>query len=335
MSLQPGPVMIDIEGVTLSDEDRELLSHPKVGGLIFFSRNYQDKDQLQTLIAEIRNERPDILLAVDQEGGRVQRLTEPFTRLPSMQILSQHANDQQLQDVGWLLATELLAVGIDFSFAPVLDTDDQFCPIVGDRSFAADPYQVAERARSFITGMHEAGMATTGKHFPGHGQVQQDSHHELPQDQRSLAQILATDCQPFSLCINAGELEAVMPAHIQFTQVDPLPVGFSPFWIQTILRKQLGFDGVIFSDDLTMEGAGIAGNYGERIRAALGAGCDMGLVCNNRQGAWEALHALETINTAPSSRLKRMYGQPKITSWEQLQNNVRWQKTRAWLTSWI
>ncbi|TLM78628.1 beta-N-acetylhexosaminidase [Microbulbifer harenosus] len=337
MSVQIGPVMVDIEGTDLTGEDRELLLHPMVGGLIFFARNFRNREQLEELIADIRRVRPEILLAVDQEGGRVQRFRDTFTRIPSMQALSARANPQQLRDVGWLLAAELLAVGVDFSFAPVLDADDDFCKIVGDRSFAQDPLVLAEKARPFIAGMHEAGMATTGKHFPGHGQVKEDSHEELPVDHRTLEQVLASDCTPFAECIAAGELQAVMPAHIRFARVDENPVGFSRFWLQEILRKRLGFDGVIFSDDLTMEGAGAAGGYGERIRAAMQAGCDMGVVCNNRQGALAALDALTGFTPDPESsrRLARMRGQARIGSWSELEQSPRWQSTREWLASWV
>ncbi|MBN8431755.1 beta-N-acetylhexosaminidase [Microbulbifer salipaludis] len=337
MSDQIGPVMIDVEGTELTTEDRELLRHPQVGGLIFFARNYRDRPQLEALVADIRSERPGILLAVDQEGGRVQRFRDSFTRLPSMQALSAQADRQQLKDVGWLLAAELLAVGIDFSFAPVLDADDNFCRIVGDRSFACDPLALAAKARPFMAGMHEAGMATTGKHFPGHGQVLEDSHEELPVDHRTLEEVLAADGQPFADCIAAGELEAVMPAHIRFEKVDENPVGFSRFWLQEILRKRLGFDGVIFSDDLTMEGAGAAGGYAERIRAAMQAGCDMGVVCNNREGALEVLSALEGYEPNPlsSRRLERMRGKPVIENWASLEQSSRWQATRAWLASWM
>ncbi|WGL17259.1 beta-N-acetylhexosaminidase [Microbulbifer bruguierae] len=337
MSVQIGPVMIDVEGTTLTPEDRELLRHPQVGGLIFFARNFTDRPQLEALVAEIRSVRPEILLAVDQEGGRVQRFRDSFTRIPSMQALSAQASTQQLQDVGWLLAAELLAVGVDFSFAPVLDADDDFCRIVGDRSFARDPLTLAEKARPFIAGMHEAGMATTGKHFPGHGQVLEDSHEELPVDRRPLEAVLAADCKPFEECIRAGELQAVMPAHIRFAEVDENPVGFSRFWLQDILRARLGFDGVIFSDDLTMEGAGAAGGYGDRIRAAMQAGCDMGVVCNNRQGAIEVLQALEGFVPDPASsrRLERMRGRPVIKDWDELQQQSRWHATRKWLASWM
>ncbi|WP_346839893.1 beta-N-acetylhexosaminidase [Microbulbifer sp. SAOS-129_SWC] len=332
-----GPLMIDVEGLELTAEDRELLRHPLVGGLILFARNYRDRPQLQQLVEAIRAERPEILVAVDQEGGRVQRFREQFTRLPSMQALSAHADAEQLRDVGWLLAAELLALGIDFSFAPVLDADDRHCRIVGDRSFCPDPAGVTERVRPFVAGMHEAGMATTGKHFPGHGHVLEDSHEELPEDERSLDEVMASDALPFTEMIGAGELDAVMPAHIRFVHVDSQPVGFSPFWLQWILREQLGFDGVIFSDDLSMEGAGAAGGYAARIRAALDAGCDMGLVCNNRAGALEALAELEGMQPSAESarRLQRMRGHAGIASWAELESTERWQKTRAWLASWM
>lgn len=335
MSALLGPVMIDVEGTELTAEDRELLQHPLVGGLIFFARNYRDRAQLQELVAAIRAERPDILLAVDQEGGRVQRFRDEFTRIPSMQLLCSHADAEQLRDVGWLLAAELLAVGIDFSFAPVLDADDAHCRIVGDRSFAADPAQVASRVRAFMAGMHEAGMATTGKHFPGHGHVLEDSHEELPEDERSLDEVMASDALPFIECIKAGELDAVMPAHIRFVQVDSEPVGFSRYWLQQVLRGQLGFDGVIFSDDLSMEGAGAAGGYGARIRAAMAAGCDMGVVCNNRAGALEVLDALENFTPSPESsdRLQRMRARSEVISWQALEASERWQKTSSWLES--
>ncbi|WP_323844068.1 beta-N-acetylhexosaminidase [Microbulbifer magnicolonia] len=335
MSALLGPVMIDIEGQELTGEDRELLRHPLVGALIFFARNFRDRAQLQELVAAIREERPDILLAVDQEGGRVQRFRDEFTRLPSMQALCAKADKERLQDVGWLLAAELLAVGIDFSFAPVLDADDQHCRIVGDRSFCADPAGVSARVRPFMRGMHEAGMATTGKHFPGHGHVLEDSHEELPEDERELEAVMASDALPFIECIAAGELDAVMPAHIRFVQVDSQPVGFSRYWLQEILRGRLGFDGVIFSDDLSMEGAGAAGGYGDRIRAAMDAGCDMGVVCNNRAGALETLEALKdfTPRQQSSDRLQRMRGRPGIKSWAELEASERWQSTRSWLAS--
>ncbi|QFT54642.1 beta-N-acetylhexosaminidase [Microbulbifer sp. THAF38] len=335
MSASLGPVMIDIEGLELTNEDCELLRHPLVGGLIFFARNYRDRNQLQALIADIRSIRPEILLAVDQEGGRVQRFREGFTRLPSMQKLSAEASATQLQDVGWLLAAELLAAGVDFSFAPVLDADDSHSRVIGDRSFCPDPGRLAAIARPFIQGMHEAGMASTGKHFPGHGHVLEDSHVELPQDERTLERVMDSDALPFIELIGIGELDAVMPAHIRFVNIDSQPVGFSRYWLRDILRGRLGFNGVIFSDDLSMEGAGVAGGYGERVRAALEAGCDMGVVCNNRAGALESLAGLQNFKPAAESseRLKAMRGKPSITSWAELENSERWRRTRSWLAS--
>ncbi|MCX2779792.1 beta-N-acetylhexosaminidase [Microbulbifer thermotolerans] len=332
-----GPVMIDIEGLELTGQDCELLRHPLVGGLIFFARNYRDRVQLEELVAAIREVRPEILLAVDQEGGRVQRFRNEFTRLPSMQALCGRADSGQLQDVGWLLAAELLAVGLDFSFAPVLDADDHRSRVIGDRSFCADPRRLAEQVRPFMRGMREAGMATTGKHFPGHGHVIEDSHEELPEDGRPLQEIMATDAQPFIDCIEAGELDAIMPAHIRFVQVDRRPVGFSPVWLQQTLRGQLGFSGVIFSDDLSMGGAAIAGGYADRIRAALEAGCDMGVVCNCRAGVIEILEALDGYSPRreSSERLKIMRGRPVIQSWRELKSCERWHKTRDWLASWM
>ncbi|MFA0811981.1 beta-N-acetylhexosaminidase [Microbulbifer epialgicus] len=335
MSAPPGPVMVDIEGLELTDEDSELLRHPLVGGLIFFSRNYRDRAQLQELVTAIRGIRPEILLAVDQEGGRVQRFREDFTRLPSMQLLAAVASEEQLQDVGWLLAAELLAVGVDFSFAPVLDADERYSRVIGDRSFCVDPQRLAAYVRPFMRGMREAGMATTGKHFPGHGHVLEDSHVELPEDDRTLEQVMGSDALPFVDCIATSELSAVMPAHIRFVNIDSQPVGFSRYWLQDILRGRLGFDGVIFSDDLSMEGAGAAGGYGERIRAALEAGCDMGVVCNNRAGVLEALAALRGNLPQRESveRLKAMRGRPSITSWTELEKSARWHRTREWLAS--
>ncbi|BBM03856.1 beta-N-acetylhexosaminidase [Microbulbifer sp. GL-2] len=335
MSAPLGPVMVDVEGLELTDADFELLRHPLVGGLIFFARNYRDRRQLQDLVAAIRAVRPEILLAVDQEGGRVQRFRQEFTRLPSMQALAAVASEEQLQDVGWLLAAELLAVGVDFSFAPVLDADDRQSRVIGDRSFCADPKRLEVFVRPFMRGMREAGMATTGKHFPGHGHVLEDSHVELPVDKRSLDQVMESDALPFVDCIAASELDAVMPAHIRFVNIDSQPVGFSRYWLQDILRGRLGFGGVIFSDDLSMEGAGAAGGYGERIRAALEAGCDMGVVCNNRSGALEALAALQGYIPQAESceRLKAMRGRPSITSWAELEKSARWRRTCDWLTS--
>ena len=354
-----GSVMIDIEGIALTEDDRQLLQHPSVGGVIYFSRNYQSPAQISALSADIRQCRPDILIAVDQEGGRVQRFKAGFTRLPAMQRFLPlfHKNADAalslVENCGWLMAVELLAVGVDFSFAPVLDVDDNFCKVIADRSFSSDPDEVSALAGAFMRGMNDAGMATTGKHFPGHGSVAGDSHAVSPTDNRTLDEIHSKDLIPFKALLPS--LNAVMPAHIIFPQLDSLPVGFSPYWLQTQLRNELHFDGVIFSDDLTMEGAAVAGNYGERAIAALSAGCDMVLVCNNRKGALEALAAVELYtggegnesvestkqSEQSSKRILSMQPNPALRSKdlediegiESLEKSERYVKTRAILNA--
>lgn len=312
-----GNVMMDLEGKTLSAEERELLQHPAIGGLIFFSRNYESAEQLTALVQAVREAagRP-LLLAVDHEGGRVQRFRQQFTLLPAVGKLGkQYAADplaarQHAQRMGWLMAAEVRAVGIDFSFAPVLDLDYGVSRVVGDRSFHRDPQVVVDLAGAFIAGMREAGMASTGKHFPGHGFVEADSHLAIPVDLRPAAAILAEDVIPFTALFKQG-LDAVMPAHVIYEQVDSQPAGFSRVWLQDILRGQLGFDGVIFSDDLSMEGAGVAGGYPERAEAALQAGCDMILACNKRAGIIEILDRVKLQTPAASDqRLQRMLGKP-------------------------
>lgn len=309
----PGPLILDLVGTQISAEEADLLRQPAVGGVILFSRNIVDYRQLCDLTASIRQIRSELLIAVDQEGGRVQRCRKGFTRLPAMQHFGQLAEQQgdkaaaeKARECGWLMATELLLAGIDFSFAPVLDADDCFSQVIGDRAFSVCPARVATLGGAFIEGMHAAGMAATGKHFPGHGSVCADSHLELPIDNRRYDEVVAHDLIPFQRLLN--QLDAIMPAHIRFPLVDEAPVGFSAVWLQKILRQELGFDGVIFSDDLSMEGAGAAGGYPHRVAAALSAGCDVVLVCNNRQGALEALEYLNTLDDVSCPRLQRMTG---------------------------
>lgn len=332
-----GPVIIDIEGTTLTDDDKNLLSHPLVGGVIYFSRNYSSPEQITALSRDIRQCRPDILIAVDQEGGRVQRFKEGFTRLPAMQrFLPLYRKNQQaalslVENCGWLMAVELLSVGVDISFAPVLDVDDHHCDVIADRSFSPKPKEVTLLAEAWMRGMRDAGMATTGKHFPGHGSVTGDSHLVSPIDNRSWDEICQHDLVPFTALL--PQLQAVMPAHVIFPNVDKYPVGFSSHWLQNILRKNLAFNGVIFSDDLTMEGAAVAGDYGDRAIAALEAGCDMVLVCNNRAGAISALAALEhysPLNTFEQHR-ERIMKMKAIKSWSgiALKENSRYIKTTA------
>ncbi len=279
--LPHGPLMIDVGGLELNDLDRERLTHPLVGGLILFARNYHDPEQLSRLTAEVHALRsPPLLIAIDHEGGRVQRCREAYTRLPPMRRLGQlweQNPDEALsaaQDIGYVLAAELRVNGVDLSFTPVLDLDWQRSAVIGDRSFHGDPQVVAKLAGALIAGLHRAGMAACGKHFPGHGWALADSHVAIPIDERSLAE-LAPDLAPYRQL----HLDAVMPAHVIYPQVDTRPAGFSPVWI-AMLRKELAFAGVIFSDDLSMHGASIAGDIVERATAAWAAGCDMLPVCN-------------------------------------------------------
>ncbi|MCL6692005.1 beta-N-acetylhexosaminidase [Pseudomonas sp. R3.Fl] len=300
-----GSLMLDIGGTWLTAEDRRILRHPEVGGLIIFARNIESPRQVRELCAAIRALRPDLLLAVDQEGGRVQRLRQGFLRLPAMRAIADNDNAERLaEQCGWLMATEVLAVGLDLSFAPVLDLDHQRSAVVGSRAFEGDPERATRLAGAFIRGMHAAGMAATGKHFPGHGWAEVDSHVGIPEDERSLDEIRRSDLVPFQRL--AGELDAVMPAHVIYPQVDAGPAGFSRRWLQDILRGELGFDGVIFSDDLSMAGAHVAGDAASRIQAALNAGCDMGLVCNDRGSAELALGALQRLKAKAPERLARM-----------------------------
>ena len=309
-----GPLMIDIEGAELSQVDRDILKHPLVGGLILFSRNYESTEQVSILCNEIHRLRKEpLLIAVDHEGGRVQRFREGFTRIPCMQSLGRvYSEDKQqglmqANSVAWLMAMELRQVGVDFSFAPVLDLDYGCSEIIGDRAFSDDKQAVAEVAGAFQRGLADAGMASIGKHFPGHGAVAPDSHIAIPVDERPLAEIMAQDVFPFKQLIRAG-MKGIMPAHVIYKQMDDMPAGFSPFWLQTILRQQLEFDGAIFSDDLSMQGASVVGDYVQRAKQALKAGGDMALVCNDRSGAEQVIDGLNGVEIKLESiqRLKNM-----------------------------
>lgn len=316
-----GSLMADIAGTWLTAEDRQLLRQPEVGGLILFARNIDHPQQVRELSAAIRAVRPELLLAVDQEGGRVQRLRRGFVRLPAMRAIADAPNAEFLaQECGWIMASEVLAVGLDLSFAPVLDLDHRRSAVVGSRAFEGDPERAADLAGAFIRGMNSAGMAATGKHFPGHGWAEADSHVAIPVDERSLDEIRRSDLIPFRRL--SAQLAAVMPAHVIYPQVDSQPAGFSRRWLQEILRGELGFDGVIFSDDLSMAGAHVVGDAASRIEAAFSAGCDMGLVCNDRAAAELALCAAQRLNVRPSLRLERMRAHT-FTSAEYRQN-PRW-----------
>lgn len=317
-----GALMLDIEGTTLTQEDVELLRAPQVGGMILFARNIESPAQVRALTDHMRQIRPDILIAVDQEGGRVRRLKEAhgFSALPSMgklgELYLEHAEQAiaLAKTTAWLMATEVLAVGIDFSFAPVLDIND-ISDVIGDRAFSQNPEIIILLADAFMQGMKDAGMATTGKHFPGHGSVKADSHIAAAIDSRSFAEIQAHDMTTFKALMPS--LDAIMPAHVIYENVDPNPAGFSPFWLQQILRGQLGFDGVLFSDDLSMQAACVAGGADARIQAALQAGCDMGLVCNDRQAACIALDGIQTFALPNQARLERMRGKIPALNTEQ------------------
>ncbi len=327
-----GPVMLDLQGTTLDEQEREMLQHPLVGGVILFTRNYENPEQLSALIEEIHALRsPPLLIAVDHEGGRVQRFRQGFTRLPAMRRFGEiYTHDkrrarQLAEQAGWVMASELRAVGVDFSFAPVLDLDYGASSVIGDRSFHRDPQVVADLANALMQGMHRAGMAATGKHFPGHGAVEADSHEAIPVDNRRYEDIAAEDMKPFERMISNG-MAAIMPAHVIYANVDPQPAGFSPFWLKEVLRQRMNFQGVIFSDDLNMEGASVAGDYVNRARAALAAGCDVALICNNREGAWQILRGL-ALEPSPvlHARLARLHGRHPVTL-EALHNDPVWRQ---------
>lgn len=327
-----GALMLDLEGPVLTEAEKELIQQPHVGGIILFARNFRDVAQVSALVQSIRALRPELIIAVDQEGGRVQRFREGFVKLPPMKVFGDlFATDpdtarQRSYQCGWLMASEVLAVGVDISFAPILDVDCGVSQVIGDRAFHADPEIAVKLLRDFIRGMHDAGMAATGKHFPGHGSVAADSHLALPVDERPWAEIEAHDLKPFAAL--ARELQGIMPAHVVYSKVDPQPAGFSPFWLQDILRERLGFDGVIFSDDLSMEGAVATGSFADRANAALDAGCDMVLVCNHRQGALEVLAALEARGQFPEQRRFQALHGRFSHSWASLHADPSWQLTQ-------
>ncbi|MDH5300114.1 MAG: beta-N-acetylhexosaminidase [Gammaproteobacteria bacterium] len=312
-----GPLMLDLEGIELDHVEKEILRHPMVGGLIFFKRNFESKQQITDLVRCVREQRPEILICVDHEGGRVQRFREGFAPLPALRKLGHWFDHDQAKasaaaaEMAWLMAVELRDVGIDFSFAPVLDLDHQRCQVIGDRAFHQDKEKVTALAKAYVRGLREVGMANVGKHFPGHGYVNEDSHLELPVDRRELNDIWSNDVYPFEQLNAEGLLDAVMPAHVVYEQIDSQPAGFSPTWIRELLRGRMGFDGVVFSDDLNMAAAHVAGNFADRAEAAIQAGCDMILVCNNRKGAVEVLDKYRwTLDTTSTQRLERMRAKP-------------------------
>jgi beta-N-acetylhexosaminidase len=327
---QHAPLIIDIAGLTLSQADRQRLKHPLVGGLILFARNWQNREQLSALCRAIKKVRHDLLICVDHEGGRVQRFkTDGFTHLPPMRALG----DMWFHDgkgaagsgamrataaataTGFVLGAELRACGVDFSFTPVLDLDFGESSVIGDRALARDPRVVSLLAKSLMHGLLQSGMANCGKHFPGHGGVKADSHTDVPVDKRSLKALLADDAAPYGWLGNS--LSSVMPAHVIYPKVDTRPAGFSSKWLNDILRGQLGFGGAIFSDDLSMAGArlidGQQVSYTEAALAALHAGCDLVLLCNQSLNGGAGLDAL--INGLTEAQLKSQW-QPQDFSEE-------------------
>lgn len=336
-----GPVMFDVEGLILTDTDRQRLLHPQAGGVILFTRNYESPQQLKSLVDEIHAIRnPRLIVAVDQEGGRVQRLRQGFERLPAMGLLGdlydrepQHAI-LLAETVGWVMASELLFYGIDLSFAPVLDLGHKISSVIGDRAFHTNPDAIVRLANSLIRGMKQAGMEAVGKHFPGHGSVEGDSHHVMPFDRRSEETIKSHDLAPFRRVINT-HLTAIMMAHVIYERVDEMPAGYSVYWIQQVLRQQLGFDGIVFSDDLSMSGAETVGGYSARAKASLNAGCDMLLVCNNSQAVDQVLASLEGYNNPLSQlRLVRLHGHPADKN-HKLFSSKKWRESVSRLKTFM
>lgn len=333
-----GPLMVDIEGESLTAEDREILLHPLVGGVILFSRNYSDPEQLAALCETVHVLRdPPLLVAVDHEGGRVQRFRERFSNLPPARFYGAlydrepAAAVQFAGQMGWLMAAELRAVGVDVSFAPVVDLDFGASSVIGDRALHHDPEIVGELGRTWLLGMRRAGMAACAKHFPGHGAVTGDSHLMLPVDSRDLDEIRRRDEQPYVRLMRL-ELPAVMMAHVVYETLDTVPASFSKRWIDGELRAKLGFKGAVFCDDLTMQGAAVIGDYPERARTALAAGCDMLPVCNNRTGVTEILDELKfTQNPLSLWRLTRLHG-TSTASWSDLQSSQQWRDAQRELT---
>jgi len=327
-----GPVMIDLVGTSISKQEREWLTNPLVGGVILFTRNYESLEQLESLVDDIHasNHRmTPLLVAVDHEGGRVQRFREGFTRLPAAaEIGTIYRNDRKrgrrlAEQAGWVMASELRAVGVDFSFAPVLDIDYGVSNVIGDRAFYNSADGVADLATNYVAGMKQAGMSSVGKHFPGHGAVEVDSHYALPVDEREFVDIEMADLIPFERLIVNG-LSGIMPAHILYPKIDRELAGFSPFWLQNVLRGQLQFQGVIFSDDLSMGGATEAGNITRRASMALEAGCDMVLVCNDPAAIATLLDELNyEHDPVHNIRLARLHGRHRITL-KQLHADPHW-----------
>lgn len=322
-------LFLDLDGTSLTPEEVALLREPLIGGVILFARNTESATQVARLIADIREVNPEAIISIDQEGGRVQRLKEGVTRLPplfSLYSLYQQNRDQGLQysqEMGYLMAMEMRLLGIDISFAPVLDIDYGRNTVIGDRAFASDHLSVAELSAAYIQGMSEAGMPATGKHFPGHGWADADTHHAGANDDREFSEIWNKDMLPFRKAIAAG-MEALMFAHVTYSACDATPAGYSEFWMKEILRQRLGFDGVLFSDDLSMKAAHSAGGYAERAARAIESDCDILLCCNERAGTMEILEYMKTEGIKPASVISRVRGRSVLS------DDVRLQQARKY-----
>ena len=348
LNMKPGPVTLDVVGLELNAQDRRRIQDPLTGGVILFGRNFASRKQLTKLTGDIKKLRPDVLISIDQEGGRVQRAKQDgFTHLPAMRKLgelwsvkntSKHAAQSAALAMaaatacGYVLGTELRACGVDFSFTPVLDLDFGRSGVIGDRSFSRDPQIVFALAKSLNDGLRMAGMANCGKHFPGHGWAEADSHVAIPVDERSLQDILNDDAKPYEWLDLS--LAAVMPAHVIYPQVDSMPAGFSKIWLHSVLRQELGFEGVIFSDDLSMEGASVAGSVVKGAELALEAGCDAVLICNRPDLADQLLKDLRVSKVKQSesmNRLNRLMPQTPALDWNALQKEAQYQHAKGLL----
>ena len=348
---QPGPITLDVVGLELTPDDCRRIEHPLTGGVILFARNFANRKQLTALTRSIKAIRPDVLISIDHEGGRVQRCkADGFTHLPAMRKLGElwmrapkkskaaYASESAIAAMtaatacGYILAAELRACGVDFSFTPVLDLDFGRSGVIGDRSFSSDPQIVYALAKALNSGLQLAGMANCGKHFPGHGWAEADSHVAIPVDERSLNTILQYDAKPYEWLDLS--LAAVMPAHVIYPKVDSLPAGFSTVWLQTILRQQLAFEGVIFSDDLSMEGASVAGDVVKGAELALSAGCDAVLICNRPDLADQLIHDLKVSKAKlekSAIRLNRLMPTSAAKAWTELQAEKQYQRSKACL----
>jgi len=346
--LGPGPITLDVLGLELDAEDRRRILDPLTGGVILFGRNFSNRKQLSKLTADIKKLRPDVLISIDHEGGRVQRCkVDGFTHLPAMRKLgelwlakskSTHPAESAALAMaaatacGYILASELRACGVDLSFTPVLDLDFDRSGVIGDRSFNRDPQIVFALAKSLNEGLRLADMANCGKHFPGHGWAEADSHVAIPVDERSLKEILNEDAKPYEWLDLS--LAAVMPAHVIYPKVDQHPAGFSKIWLHSILRQELGFEGVIFSDDLSMEGASVAGSVVKGAELALEAGCDAVLICNRPDLADQLLSKLKLTQAKQSesaARLNRLMPMSPALTWDELQEQAEYQHAKGLL----